>query len=404
MLVECGHCGAPLAVERKARRTKCRYCGAIDERARLRAIAEETPKDFKPPKVWTPPVHAAADSTKPLPYRGGTNPVFLWGLAVVIVAAVIGIPMLVESKIWHTRPEALEHATPIGSRKDVAKRLGGKAFETEVDVELNSDRYEKLSIRYPNATDEVPTSLTLEVRRGQKADPAARELLSAQLNGGLDDHDGWDWGGVRLSTGTGGLYGKVEGTEDPALRKRRILAMWSLLMGAAFDPALTPAPEEMREVLGGGYPVSGLLKISPTTTIDHVKAAVLAAFPGALVEAKTQMRVTIPLDHPYLRAVEMEWFVEVGGTLAGANFQAKSSFAAGREPFARCLAQTLGTPHEVIVDPIAGTKSFTFYPGNAWLEVTSGLSMHAWGVHNVPVTVDVDVWAKIVHALDACRG
>jgi hypothetical protein len=403
MLVECAHCGAPLAVKRKARRTKCRYCGAVDERARLRAIAEETPKDFEPPKVWTPPKGAAADSTKPLPYKGD-SPMFAWGFAVVIVAAVVGIPLLVESRMWHTRPETLEHASPIGARKDVAKRLGGKALETEVDVELNSERYEKVSIRYANATDEVPTSMAIEVRHGQKADPAARDLVSSRLNGGLDDHDGWDWGGVRLSTGSGGLYGKVEGTADPALRKRRMLAIWSILMGAAFDPALAPAPDEMREVLGGGYPVSGLAKILPTTPIDHAKATVLETFPGALVDGKTQMRVTIPLDHPYFRSVEMEWFVMAGGTLSDAYFQAKSGFEAGKAAFARCLAQTLGAPRESIRNPIEGTKDYTFVPGNAYMELTSGLSMHAYGLHNVPVTVDAEVWQKVVRAIDACRG
>ena len=406
MLVECGHCGAPLDVERKKRRTKCRYCGTTNERARLRAIAEETPKDFAPPKVWTPPKTAAADSTKPLPYKDPTNnPVFVWGLAVVITAAAVGIPMLVESKMWHTKPAALEHASPIGARKDVAKRLGGKALETEVDVELNSERYESLSIRYPNATDTVPSSLTLEVRHGQKADPAARDVLSSRLNGGLDEHDGWDWGGVRLSTGKEGLYATVENESDPALRERRILAMWSLLMGAAFDPALAPAPEEMRQVLGGGYPVVGLAKILPTTTVDRAKATVLETFPGAISEGgKRQMRLVIPLDHPFFRSVEMEWFVMAGGTLSTAYFKAKAAFPAGRDAFARCVARELGAPRESIRDPIEGTKDYTFVPGNSWIEVTSGISMHAMGLHGVPDTVDSDVWQKLVRAVDGCRG
>lgn len=403
MLVECARCGAPLAIKRKARRTKCRYCGAIEERERMRVTAEETPKDFKPPKVWTPPANTAAGSDKPLRYSPPVSPFAIWGGACAVVAAAIGIPLLVESTIWNTRPDALEHASPVGPRKDVAKRLGGKARESSVVVELRSDRYSQVEIRYPDATDPVPASISLELRHDQKPDTAARDALSSRLNGGLDEHGNWSWAGSHLSAGTSGLHGRVD-KGDAKLRERRVMVIWSLLVGAAFDPALEPPPGEMRDVMGGGYPVSWLAKVSPHTPIDRAKPTVIGLFPGANVESPTQMRLTVPLDHPLLRSAELEWFVMVGGTLSGAVFQAKPAFAPALAGFARCLAATLGKPREVVDNPIDGRKSYTFFPGNGWLEVNRSLSLHAYGAHNVPATIDDDAWQKLIAALDKCRG
>lgn len=404
MLVECVRCGAPLSIKRKARRTKCRYCGAVEERARLRVTADETPKEFKPPKQWTPPASAAIDSKEPLRYSAPIGPLAVWGGSFALVAAAIGIPLLFESSIWNTRPATLEHASPVGARKDVAKRLGGKATDTAVTVALRSDRYAQVSIRYPDATDPMPSSITLELRHGQKPDAAARDVLSSRLNGGLDERDNWSWGAVHLSTSTSGLHGRVETGGDAKVRQRRVAAVWSLLVGAAFDPALEPLAGEMLDVMGAGYPVAWLAKVSPQTPIDRAKASVLGTFPGAIVESPRQMRLTVPLDHPLLRSVELEWFVVVGGTLAGAVFQPKPALAPALASFARCLEPTLGKPREVVDNPIDGTRSYTFFPGNGWLEVNGSLSLHAFGARNLPATIGADAWQRIVDALDKCRG
>ena len=403
MLVECRACGAPLAVKRQARRTKCRYCGGIDERKRMKAIAEETPKDFEPPKVWTPPADREVDA-KPLPYRAPVSPIFAWVGAAVVVALMIGVPILWESNIWNTRPEVLEHASPIGKRADVAKALGGKVSSpTQVVVPLRSDRYEGVTLQYASATDVVPDRISFEVRHGKNGDEAARDLLSSRLNGGLD-RGNWRWGDVHMGWSTGSLFAEI-GT-DPAdpLRSRRALAAWSLLLGAAFNPTLSPTTDELRDVMGAGYPVVALSKISPSLPLEQVKAKVASIFPGALIQAKLQMNAEIPLDHPFVRTAELRWFVEPGGMLREASFDTKPALRAGLDAFARCLTPALGAPRVTIVNPIEGTKSYTFHPGNAQVDLGTSLSMSASGLHGAPATVDAETWQKLVNAIAGCRG
>jgi hypothetical protein len=407
MLLECGRCGAPLNAKRSATRTKCRYCGAVDERQRLRVTSEETPKDYKPPKVWTPPPTAAIES-KPLAYKPEKEPGFfvVMGVSVVFLAAAIGLPLLWDSSIWNTTPATITRASPIGPRKVVAKRLKGNVpIPSEITVALKSERYAKLSIRYPDATSEVPNSISLELQHGVKADAEALSILSKRLNGGLDEHGLWAWGGAHITGNEHGLFAELQEPTDPALRSRRVLALWALLMGAAFDPSVQPTPEEMQLVLGGGYPITELAKVSPTTPVNEAKHAVLTAFPGAIVEDARQMRLRIPLDHPLVSSVELRWFIMAGGTLDDITFAGKPALAAARPSFAQCLSRTLGQPRETLEDPVEGTKGYTFFPGNGWLDVyAKALSLHAYGPNNIPTTIDSGAWQKIIAALDTCRG
>lgn len=403
MLVECGRCGAPLNVRPKKRRTKCAYCGSVDERTRLRAIAEETPKDFEPPKVWTPKRKGSEEPAKPLPYKpDGPLPVIAF--SVVLVAVVIGGPLLWESKMWDTRPEVLERASLVGSHKDVAKRLGGKVTSsTQIVVPLNSDRYEELTLRYANEADDVPSYFSIELRHGKKPDEATRDLLASRLNGGLSDGH-WSWGDTRISWSTVGLSADLGKTGPIAVRHRRAAAAWSTIIGAAFNPAVAAPVDEVREVLGGGYPVALLARLPPSTPIDHAKSEVATLFPGALIESKVQMNAIIPLDHPFVRSATVGWFASVGGTVRDVRFDGKAALDPRLDSFARCLATTLGPPRVTVVNPVEDTKSYTFHVGNAQIDVRSGLSMSAAGAHGLPETVDGDTWKKLVAAIDGCRS
>ena len=59
MLLECHNCGAPLDVASKADVVKCNYCGASEKTERYKTVAFETPKDFTPPREWTPKAESA---------------------------------------------------------------------------------------------------------------------------------------------------------------------------------------------------------------------------------------------------------------------------------------------------------------------------------------------------------
>jgi LSD1 subclass zinc finger protein len=54
MLLECHNCGAPLDVASEANTVKCSYCGISAKLEQYKTVAVETPKDFSPPRHWTP--------------------------------------------------------------------------------------------------------------------------------------------------------------------------------------------------------------------------------------------------------------------------------------------------------------------------------------------------------------
>jgi hypothetical protein len=60
VLVECDHCGAPLDVSGKETVLACAYCNRRHKLPRMRTISPDTPVDWKPPEVWTPPERARA--------------------------------------------------------------------------------------------------------------------------------------------------------------------------------------------------------------------------------------------------------------------------------------------------------------------------------------------------------
>ena len=94
MILECGHCGAPLDVREGVSITTCKYCGKANDRQRMRTIAAETPRDFRPPPKWIPPAQFPAPSNIPLEYHRNKGAVakpfvFVW-LAFAIGMAIVG--------------------------------------------------------------------------------------------------------------------------------------------------------------------------------------------------------------------------------------------------------------------------------------------------------------------------
>lgn len=55
MVVSCKHCGAPLDVEARAAKVRCRYCGAVSKLRKLATLHAQTPPGWAPPPTWTPP-------------------------------------------------------------------------------------------------------------------------------------------------------------------------------------------------------------------------------------------------------------------------------------------------------------------------------------------------------------
>src|SRR5690606_30390840 len=91
MIIECGHCGAPLDVKANERVNKCRYCGTSNQVKSQRTIAFDTPEGWRPPPQWTPPAHFAANSQQVLTYRAAASTAaWVVGLSVLSVVLIGG--------------------------------------------------------------------------------------------------------------------------------------------------------------------------------------------------------------------------------------------------------------------------------------------------------------------------
>lgn len=94
MLIECQHCGAPLDVRPKDKLTKCKYCGTTSRVQSLKTVAQETPAGWRPPKQWTPPAHAKADSAKTLVYHATWAVRRVVSLVVALTTAGVLVPVV----------------------------------------------------------------------------------------------------------------------------------------------------------------------------------------------------------------------------------------------------------------------------------------------------------------------
>lgn len=90
MIIECGHCGAPLDVKGNERSSKCNYCGTPNQVKSQRTIAFETPVGWQPPTQWQPPQQFAANSQQVLSYRKTSS-----AASVIVLVSVIGVLVMV---------------------------------------------------------------------------------------------------------------------------------------------------------------------------------------------------------------------------------------------------------------------------------------------------------------------
>ncbi|MDF1564603.1 MAG: hypothetical protein P1V51_16280 [Deltaproteobacteria bacterium] len=95
MIVECGHCGAPLDVKGESRTTRCAYCGTPNAVGSATRISLETPAGWQPPAQWTPPAHSAAGAGSPLPYQARQASRIIVAVAAGVAVMVMGVVVFV---------------------------------------------------------------------------------------------------------------------------------------------------------------------------------------------------------------------------------------------------------------------------------------------------------------------
>lgn len=133
MIIECGHCGAPLDVRETHRVTKCNYCGISNQVKATRTIASETPQGWRPPTTWTPPQHLAA-SGQVLAYRAVKT-----GIAAVMTISLIVFLVIaggVAATIFFAVQEASDQTRAIQDVVQGAQKQGNNQAQEAIERAL----------------------------------------------------------------------------------------------------------------------------------------------------------------------------------------------------------------------------------------------------------------------------
>ncbi len=408
MIIECGHCGAPLDLAENRAVFRCRYCGTKNERVRARTVADRTPSGYKPPRTWKPPAEFAADSSVELAYK--PDRMALWGLALVLVTVVV--PLVVaggacieeRTGFFDSDPERLARATSLaGSPQALADTLGGKAFDSSLSVDLHADRYKLVSLSYDRDNLTHPTSFAF-LPRAEKAtcDPEVEARLASVLRGGLDDGGSWSFEYLHIGCDarSGVLMANVRIERNP-LWTRQLEAAWRVALAAAFGVDTPVTADERRDLLGAGYPFASLASLPATTTVDHAAATLRERYPGAAIDDSSGVEATVAVDHPLFKSVQLRWMNSRGATLYGANFSPlePKKFAAGHKALAACLAHTYGAPRVDDADYMkkTSTASWSVPSATIYLSDTILTFSYGGGSHGEP-----EAYERLIHALQRC--
>jgi len=406
VIVECGHCGAPLEIEEGATVIACAYCARKNKVAGLKTVAATTPGAFRAPEV-SKPAEESADALPSKP-RGGRGVAVLAGIALVIAGVALAV---------HMRGSTVEDVAklPLDEPPARLEKDFHVTYKTKDSVRITfrpgaAGPYEHLHVRWDDGDFSCVSGLMLFVGEGEKSRPSVIAAVDQALRGGLDKDGRWHWGPASFSVdrekGTISIAVKgTDGTRPNLLRKRQITALWQIARAAAFGAPLPPA-EEIRAVLGGGHPLSKLAALDVTTPFAAARTTLPLQFPGSLVDRETELEIA--LDHPLLRSVTLRWENAAAGRLRGTHFRVTERFRPGMSRFVGCLGKALGPPETRTADFAAGTQSdvFTVAPeaaGNA-----PGLTVHVGDAADLylnPVGSEYppSAWRRTFEALDRCR-
>lgn len=406
MVVECGHCGAPLDIEEGRSVVSCAYCKKKNQVATLKTVAATTPADFKAPEVWKP-----SETSEPLAYRptkssGGKAGLILGAIALGIAGVVYGVHMQgatiddVAKMPLDGSPDRIEKDLHVTYRTDDGLRV---TFRSGA-----AGPYEHLFVRWEEKDFSLVSQLSLFVVEGSRIGPNVVPTLEKALPGGLDESGRWAWGPASLNVdlATGALHVNVHPTKDATpgeLRKRRLTVLWAIARSAAFGGAMPPN-EEIAAALGGGLPLTKVGALDTSTTFSAARSAVPKLLPGTLADDTT---FSVPLEHPLLRAVALRWDNAADGRLRGAHFRIRPAFGKRLDGFVACLTKENGPPETHVSDFAAGKRSSVFQvrggdePG-AYVTMHVGDEANLY-INSAGQSYEQSAWTRAFEVLERCR-
>lgn len=421
MIVECGHCGAPLDVREGVSIEKCKYCGKANERQRMRTIATETPPNFRPPKQWVPPPQFPASSNVPLDYHPSRAPVVV-AFSIMLLAAGVGMAVFITaaarggkrtsggSSVFSSGPTTAMLAAlnlnqnPAG----IAKALGVTPSERSVYVPLSDPRFEYVSFSWDEKYPNHPTSFYLGARKGVLPDVRMQQVLTNRLHGGLENGS-WNWfggSGFHMQKDSASMGGNAQLTTrsgsteaDNPRWKDKLAALWKVALETAFAVPATIAPNDTFELLGAGHPLSKLASIDPATTVETAPDVAKRLFPGSGVSTFISLDIDVSIDHPLFKHADMAWKNEKGGQLQSVHFRPKPVWPSRRIAFVECIGGKLGPPQVRDTDYVNKKKDYEFRLGQVRLLIPDSM---VYMVANSKGLLGPD-WVKVIGVVNDCR-
>ncbi len=424
MILECGHCGAPLDVREGASITTCKYCGKANDRQRMRTIAAETPRDFRPPPKWIPPPQFPAPSNVPLDYHRNQGSAatkyivvsLVLGIGVTIVGAVVA-SQAVRGKSTKAGGSLFSSgATPAmlaalnlnQTPAAIAKALSGRLSDKSVYVPLSDPRFEYVSFSWDEKNLDHPSNFYFGSRNGVVADARMEQILTSRLHAGLEKGS-WNWFGAsglhvqEKSASIGGhvrmtVSGKGTDIENPRW-KDKLGALWKVALEAAFAIPASISPADAFELLGKGHPLSKLASIDASTTVETAPDTMKRLFPGSAVSTFISLDVDVSIEHPLFKHADMAWKNEKGGQLQSVHFRPKTHWPSRRAAFVECATGKLGKPDARETDYVNKKINYEFHSGQVRLLVPENM-VYVVGYGKGVLGPD---WVKIVGAVNDCQ-
>ncbi|HRI67880.1 MAG TPA: hypothetical protein PK156_26765 [Polyangium sp.] len=423
MIVQCGHCGAPLDVREGVSVLTCKYCGKANERQRLRTISTQTPPDFRPPRQWVPPPEFPASSNVPLSYHPNRAPLVI-ALSIIPVLMGIGIAIFVGAAGRGTKrtiggsggsllssgatPAMLAAVNLNQNPTALAQALGGRPSERSVHVTLSDPRFEYVSFSWDEKYPDHPTNFYLAARKGVLPDARMQQVLATRLHGGLENGS-WNWfggSGLYMQKDSATLSGNAQVTlrgasgesENPRW-KDKLAAVWKVALEAAFALPVTFAQNDVFELLGAGHPLAKLASIEATTTVETAPATMKRLFPGSSVSTFISLDIDVSVEHPLFKHADMAWKNEKGGQLQSVHFRPKPSWASRREAFVECIGGKLGKPEVREADYVNKKRDYEFRSNQVRLLIPESMA-YIVGYGKGVLGPD---YVKVIGAVNDCK-
>ncbi|MEM9193538.1 MAG: hypothetical protein AAGF12_30465 [Myxococcota bacterium] len=357
MLVECGHCGAPLDIKENVRVVKCRYCGTKNRVGQTAQLSAQTPQGWVPPTAWTPPENRPAES-KPLPYHSPKQGRIWISLGIIaVVGSLVGYGALATVT---TTTGDLATVDPEMTPAEVATAVGGTVSDDNDSVwfKMRNGPYGNgyLAFTEGHLSDLILSS-------GDEDDYAAhlaklRQVFGQQLT---REEDGVSMGYPNARLALTNEMLTVSGhphRDEGSGWKVRLSSLVRLVLHLFADgPALSDA--DLASVRGSTF--ADLLQFDVTRPLEGAQEQVHATFPTAAIETSWGLEATIALRHPFFSQAELGWENAPGSRptdmdLVSANHS--NGFGPNAETVVGCLNPVLGEATSEVTDYMANRRDY----------------------------------------------